>query len=199
MGSGQRVLIALVALAAALAGPACGQQCDRHCGLIRWPVKTLADPDAGRIDTAPQPTTVALLVALPYPRRHPGNARLAPVELTTWEVHAVLMGWQRSSDRDFHLVIANPEHHAQTMIVEVPSPTCPEICRTGHAATFAALRQLITDRLGAPPAWLHRFRDPIPVRVVGVGFFDLIHGEVGAAPNGIELHPVMALEFTTRP
>jgi hypothetical protein len=33
------------------------------------------------------------------------------------------------------------------------------------------------------------------VRVTGVGFFDKIHGQTGAAPNGIELHPVLGIEF----
>jgi hypothetical protein len=32
--------------------------------------------------------------------------------------------------------------------------------------------------------------------VSGVGFFDRIHGQRGVAPNGIELHPVLA--FTAR-
>jgi hypothetical protein len=27
--------------------------------------------------------------------------------------------------------------------------------------------------------------------VTGVGFFDIIHGQTGVAPNGIELHPVL--------
>lgn len=26
----------------------------------------------------------------------------------------------------------------------------------------------------------------------GVGFFDFLHGQTGVAPNGIELHPVLA-------
>ncbi|MSQ21739.1 MAG: DUF3761 domain-containing protein [Dehalococcoidia bacterium] len=30
--------------------------------------------------------------------------------------------------------------------------------------------------------------------MTGVGFFDLIHGQRGVAPNGIELHPVLAIK-----
>jgi hypothetical protein len=33
------------------------------------------------------------------------------------------------------------------------------------------------------------------VRVTGVGFFDFLHGQTGVAPNGIELHPVLKIEF----
>jgi hypothetical protein len=31
--------------------------------------------------------------------------------------------------------------------------------------------------------------------IVGVGFFDVIHGQRGVAPNGIELHPVLGICF----
>lgn len=31
--------------------------------------------------------------------------------------------------------------------------------------------------------------------VTGVGFFDFLHGQTGAAPNGIELHPVLKIEL----
>jgi hypothetical protein len=31
--------------------------------------------------------------------------------------------------------------------------------------------------------------------VTGVGFFDRIHGQTGVAPNGIELHPVLDIQF----
>ncbi len=31
----------------------------------------------------------------------------------------------------------------------------------------------------------------------GVGFFDFIHGQTGVAPNGIELHPILDITFTT--
>ena len=35
---------------------------------------------------------------------------------------------------------------------------------------------------------------PLTVVVTGVGFFDFLHGQAGAAPNGIELHPVLKVE-----
>jgi hypothetical protein len=36
---------------------------------------------------------------------------------------------------------------------------------------------------------------PTPVRITGVGFFDRAHGATGAAPNVIELHPVLKVEW----
>ena len=37
---------------------------------------------------------------------------------------------------------------------------------------------------------------PTPVRITGVGFFDKVHGQTGVSQfNGIELHPVLKVEF----
>src|SRR5262249_18224679 len=36
---------------------------------------------------------------------------------------------------------------------------------------------------------------PTQVRLIGVGFFDRAHGATGAAPNVIELHPVLKVEW----
>jgi hypothetical protein len=33
----------------------------------------------------------------------------------------------------------------------------------------------------------------IPVR--GIGFFDRLHEQIGVAPNGLELHPMLGLGF----
>jgi len=40
-------------------------------------------------------------------------------------------------------------------------------------------------------------RGNVEVDVTGVGFFDFAHGQTGLAPNCIELHPVLALEFSS--
>jgi hypothetical protein len=37
----------------------------------------------------------------------------------------------------------------------------------------------------------------MPVQVTGVGFFDFAHGQHGAAPNVIELHPVLDIVFNS--
>jgi hypothetical protein len=37
---------------------------------------------------------------------------------------------------------------------------------------------------------------PTPARITGVGFFDADHGQTGVALlNGIELHPVLKIEW----
>lgn len=39
-----------------------------------------------------------------------------------------------------------------------------------------------------------RPRNQIKLRVTGVVFFDRVHGQVGVACNGVELHPVLDIE-----
>jgi hypothetical protein len=34
-----------------------------------------------------------------------------------------------------------------------------------------------------------------PARVTGVGFFDRFHNQTGVAPNVIELHPILKIEW----
>lgn len=41
--------------------------------------------------------------------------------------------------------------------------------------------------------------DGIPVRITGVAFFDRPHGQTGRALNGIELHPLLDIEFNPIP
>ncbi len=47
----------------------------------------------------------------------------------------------------------------------------------------------------APQPLFQSAIEPTAVRVTGVGFFDRSHGATGAAPNVIELHPVLKIEW----
>src|SRR5207249_12175886 len=40
---------------------------------------------------------------------------------------------------------------------------------------------------------------PIPVQITGVGFLDKLLRQRGLAPNGIELHPVLDIQFDPAP
>ena len=117
--------------------------------------------------------------------------RAAPVELTVYRVEARLVAVFGEADGDFHLVLASPHDPTVTMIAEVPDPKCSGACASGFAEVYAQVRQTLMNRLDAPGGEAQ----PL-ARVTGVGFFDFIHGQTGVAPNGIELHPVLAVEFT---
>jgi hypothetical protein len=150
----------------------------------RWPVKTLSDADRALVVRTPVETTVAFLSSLPRVTGPlPHDRRIPPHEVTVYRVRANLVAVHRMLDGDFHVVIADPVIPTARMIVEIPAPG--EGRATGLAETFERARQEIA-RHGAKGR---------SIRVTGVGFFDYTHWQPGAARNGFELHPVLAVEF----
>ena len=89
------------------------------CGVERWPVKTLSDRDAGRVDLEPQKSSVSELRALRKPSSLPVASRIAPTELTTFAVHGQVKEFKLEDDRDIHVVIITPGNPTETMIVIV--------------------------------------------------------------------------------
>jgi hypothetical protein len=77
------------------------------------------------------------------------------------------------------------------MIAEIPDPGCSGACSSGFAEAFARARSALKAELSRP----NPEDRPIRVEVTGIGFFDRNHGQFGAAPNFVELHPVLALRF----
>jgi len=87
------------------ASPMAGVAPGESCGAERWLVKTLDDQDAGKVNLKPVAATVAGLIALAPPTGPlPNNSRVAPVELTTYVVRAVVVERRHEQDHDLHLV-----------------------------------------------------------------------------------------------
>lgn len=163
------------------------------CGKERWPVKTLQDPSVRMIHFTPADSSVKAL-RVPQP---PNNLRkFNPMlrldqEKQVYTVRALLLGFKMEDDGDFHLVLADPADRKITMVAEIPSPAC---ANHTYEKQFTAAATFITS-LHRPAAkgkmvWL---ATPAAVIVTGVFFFDFIHGQTGVAPNGAELHPVLAI------
>jgi hypothetical protein len=153
----------------------------RTCGVERWRVKVVVDADAARIDTTLTRSTVAQLREMPRPLAALSQRRVAPYELTTYRVIAGLREVSRpENDGDLHLLLHDLEDSSKTMIAEVPDSACALGSR--HIREFAAAYRLVQS---VP-------RDAIVI-VDGIGFFDSLHGQRGVAPNGFELHPILAI------
>lgn len=123
----------------ATAGPP-AQPAAVSCGVERWAVKTLSDPNAARVNFRARHTTVTALRRLHPPPRLP-NTRIAPVEFRTYRVTALLVEAKPEKDRDIHLVIADPSHRTRTMIVELPDSRLSRSRRLSEACA---------DAIGAP-------------------------------------------------
>jgi Bacterial Ig-like domain (group 3)/Lamin Tail Domain/Divergent InlB B-repeat domain len=172
------------------------------CGVERWSVKVGTDSDANLVNiNNPVHTTIGQLRSLTPPADPPGppdNSRIQPTEATVYVVDATMTLYKKETDVDYHIVIQDDS--GQTMIAEIPSPACvltptsPRQLVTGpFSSGIAGAREKFDARFTATP----NFQTAnVPVRVKGVAFFDFIHGQTGVAPNGIELHPLLDIEFT---
>src|SRR5215472_10120080 len=165
-----------------------------RCGVERWSVKTGTDTDAQQVDLAnPKPAAIADLVQLTPPAPIPPDNRVAPTETTVWVLNATLTDYKheegRTGDNDYHLVLDDGQ--GNTMVAEIPSPDCVDDS-SPFAAQIAGARADFDAQLSAAQ-WFQTAN--IPVQVTGVGMFDFPHGQHGAAPNVIELHPVLAIVF----
>ena len=159
------------------------------CPVERGPVKEGADADRFKVSTAITGASMAYLVARPKPSTFPKNNRLAPYELKTWQVNAMLTQYKQETDGDLHLVITDTTGHH--MIAEIPYPACvPTSSRWKSLITSA--RTTFTRTYAASTSW-HYVHRSITLR--GLALFDPLHGQTGVASNGIELHPVTIVAF----
>lgn len=162
------------------------------CGVERWPIKTLSDPDVGAVNFRPKLTTVGALRSKRAPRVGYSTPRIHGVETTTYRVRARLIEYAVEDDRDIHLVISAPSNMAKTMIVEFPDPTCPGARDSRKKSAMGRARAALVAACGAPSTSFHELRGK--ATITGVGFFDVKHGQSGLAPNAIELHPVLGFK-----
>lgn len=161
------------------------------CGFARWDVKTLSDPAAGTVDLSPRPGTIDALGRLPAHRVTEQLPRLPGVETTTFRVPARLVAERYQHDHDIHLIVADPAT-GRTMITELPDPGCRGPAQSAERGAMAKAREQLLRACGPAPAGRFR-RLEGSATVTGVGFFDDPHHQPGAAPNAIELHPVLGL------
>jgi hypothetical protein len=160
-----------------------------RCGRERWGVKTLTDADASSIDFTPISSTITALGSIAPPDVEHDLPRQTE-EKNVYSVKGTIVGFKKEDDNDIHLAIADPAPGPHpTMIAEFPA----SFCETGavHESQIDQARNAFEEAYGPPST---KFKTPSGcVTLTGVFFFDKIHGQLGVAPNGAELHPV--LEF----
>lgn len=185
---------ALLVICFACTTPTLGQR----CGVERWSVKTGVDSDSSHVDLSnPQTANIAALIAIQPPSPLPKDNRFGPTEDTVFVVNATLTDYKLESgatgDSDYHLVLMDEQ--GNTMVAEIPSPSC-----VGAGSRFATQITNARAEFDAQFSATSSFHTAnIPVRVTGVGFFDFFHNQHGAAPNVIELHPVLDIQFNPSP
>jgi hypothetical protein len=163
----------------------------QQCGIKRWAVKTMADSEARSVDLDPTSTTVEGLVA-EKPPDYDRDGRRTSFERKTYAIVADVVFVKKEADQDVHVVVRGES--GATMIVEFPADACvgDSVVRSRMAAARTALLALL-------PTWpahrsVLRLRQPVRVKITGVAFLDDLHHQRGAAPNGVELHPILSIE-----
>lgn len=180
-----RTGIGFTVVAALLLGAASSAHSQVRCGSERWPVKTGSDADVAAVDTVPVPATIAQLVEIPRPSVTFYNSRrVAPYELQTFLVRARVARVTAEDDGDIHILLRDLEAPNVTVVAEIPSGACTSNADFGQL--FEAARRALR---GLPRNGL--------VEIVGVGFFDFLHGQSGTSLGGFEIHPVLSLRVLT--
>lgn len=165
------------------------------CGKERWLVKVGTDKDVGLVSTHITDTNIAKLSMIGAPsnpniRR---DTRYQPVETSQYRITSHLIVIKREADEDYHLVIQ--DNRKRTMIVEVPSARRAKGSR--FLPEIKQVRHDLYQRYHLRGS--KKLKPNSEVTVTGIGFFDRKHGQEGVAPNGIELHPVLAIKFKSSP
>jgi Lamin Tail Domain len=159
------------------------------CGVERWSIKTGTDVDAFLVDlNVVLPTTIAEMRNWTAPSPIPLTTRVAPQERTVYAVSGTLTDYRLEDDSDYHLVIR--DEAGNTIITEIPCPCC--VAASPFLTKEIEARRIFDARFTATGSFQ---TTNVPVVIRGVGFFDIIHGQRGVAPNGVELHPVLELTF----
>lgn len=160
------------------------------CGVERWAVKTGTDADVYSMDLYDVwPTSVTEMGSWPRPRSFPANNRIDPYEFYIWTVDATLVEFKRESDSDYHLVLVDDQ--GSYMVAEIPDPNCVDPS-SPFADSIANARAEFDAVFNVTTSFQHAY---VPVTIIGAGFFDIAHGQTGHAPNYVELHPVLDIQF----
>jgi hypothetical protein len=164
------------------------------CGVWRWPVKTGSDATRTQVSRTVSYTTVAYLDRRTPPASfgtYAQNHRIKWPEFRTWQLNGVtLVAVKLEDDGDIHLRLRSPA--GKLMIGEIPRPGCASSLSLWKPGITSA-RNAVTSRYWVSLSEWHYVYRTISIR--GLGFFDEEHGVTGAAPNDIELHPVIWIRF----
>ena len=157
-------------------------------------MKTGTDQDAdlvdlGSLDTA---TTISIMRSWAAPNPIPGTRRVPPHETT---VYAIAGHSRSTSSKTIRLPCRLQDAAGNTIIAKLVCACC-----VGDISPFKSLitstRQKFDERLTVTG----NFQTAnLPVFIRGVGFFDSPRDAAGAAPNDVELHPVLDIRFLHSP
>ena len=164
----------------------------QDCGVERWKIKTLSDPDTLFINFSKVVnTSIHEQVALVRPSINRNSRHIS--ERTVLELKCSIVGYKREAgDKDIHIILEDEETE-ETLVAELPSSRCSAINLTSRSKLFFELEKWFVTNIGYPTSNFVYLKKHIHVIITGIGYFDYVHGQIGMAPNGREIHPVLGI------
>ena len=161
------------------------------CGVERWFVKTLADPDASTVNLlSVSRTSIRDLNALPEHCDGGPDRRTYAEEFRVFEVVGKVTYIAHEDDRDYHIALEDPDSPGSTVVTEIADTLCAGASVSPHLATLRSVEGMFASLLdGRSPSTLVG----TTVRIQGVGFYDFDHNQRGRSVSCIELHPIISI------
>jgi hypothetical protein len=171
-------------------------------GPERWAVKVGRDPDSAKVNLTPKMTTIAEMVQWTPPSKTLTSHRVG-IELQVFTVRCILRKFILATDHDVHMQLV--DESGNSIVAEIPDPVLSRGSRFKPQIT--QVRNEFLKRYHLSSSWQVV---NAPMTVTGVGFwdfygipvFDLLREKLerssGVAPNQIELHPVLNIDFTAK-
>ena len=154
-------------------------RCHAQCGSEFIQKKDLTISDTAFLAEKPIRSTVSEENALKT------NARCRKIE-----INGTITGYKLEADGDIHCIVKDG---SAQMIIELPNPECSEVKRSSQFHAMKMVREQFISTVGKPSAKMKKCN--VKVDVTGSEFFDKLHGQAGAAKNGVEVHPALKLIF----
>ncbi len=157
-------------------------------GKDRWDVKTLTDLNASTINYTSTNITVANLISIPLQKSIEDNTPRFGIEYNTYTLQCHIREYKLSDDGDYHLVLQDLSDPSITMVGEIPDPYCASVKQSLRFNEIIKARQDFKNTLLVTAQV-----DTFVYIITGVAFYDKVHGQLGAAPDAIEIHPILSI------
>lgn len=160
-------------------------------GEQRWEVKTLQDEAADQINFKAKAISFKDILAKERTDEWSlakDNPRLQD-ELQVYTVKGKITYVAIEADKDIHIEFVDVNNSDRHLVAEIPNPACEITKQSDYKDKFLKVREKFLNKYQDKSVWSKG-----TFAITGVLFHDKSNHGKGGNENGIELHPVLAIE-----